>query len=218
MKLFKSKEVHKSMIDLKKFRDKLEVALRDYAQEFDLTFKDFPDFKITENEKPIYAGTIVPVDSIGDMSVMVFKPYDGTGDAKSFPGTGIPSKLYQNVFPSRVIPRSKEGVLAEGYFPFFTQSKEEYVSLFTGHLDELTLEDGEIVPGWKLGQEESGFLKAINLGMSLFPRIQYTVNGSFGDPHAIYNSTDAVQVAGFLSIKEESLLKTTEKWDLPITL
>jgi len=218
MKLFKSQKILISMIDLKEFRDNLEVALGEYAQKFDLTFKDFPNFKRTEN-KPTYARTIVPVESVGDMYVIIFRPYDGTGDAKSFPGTGIPSRLYQNVFPARVIPRSKEGVLAEGYFPFFNQAKDEYVGLFAGHLDELTLEDGEIVPRWQLGQNKSEFLKAINTGsMSLLPRIQYTVNESFGDPHAIYNSTDVVQVAGFLSIKEESLLKITEKWDLPITL
>ena len=207
-------------LELDKLKNPLEESLRVHASLLDqeLAFQDFPDFNFTPN-KANTARTVIPVTyagaKAGEMYVIVFLQKDGTGDDKTFKldEIKIPPELRNGSKPERVVPRAKNGVIAEIFFPLFSLNRNNYVVPFAAHLDELTLNDEKtIIKALTLGQNRSTYLQAINSGLELIPKIKLTTGNDkkgkrFGDPHAIYYSAevyDAVQVAGFLTIREET--------------
>jgi hypothetical protein len=218
-------------LNLGALRKPLENALREYERLHDgkLTFQDFPDLVLTP-DKPNSARTVIPAAYLGakagDMYAIVFLPGDGTGDAKTYPlGTlTIPPELRYSEKPERVIPRSKKGVVCEGFFPFFSFEGNHYnPDMFAASLDELTVDDVNnprtIVRAWELGQRGTG----------LNPKAYFTTgtdkNGvRFADPHAMHyaaaNARDVVQVVGFLTLTDKAshALTLTNNWTLPAGL
>ncbi|MFH1501399.1 MAG: hypothetical protein ABIE22_05660 [archaeon] len=220
-------------LELRKLREPLENSLKAYASLLDkeIAFQDFPDFHLTPN-KPNSARTLIPVSyagtEVGGMYAIVFIQGDGTGDENTYKlgDVIIPQELGYEDKPERIIPRAKSGVVAEGFFPFFSMNKNGYAAPFAAHLDELILGDSRrIRPVWRLGQNKSAYLQAIHSGLEIIPKVQFTTmtqeNGErFGDPHAIHYGKelyDSIQVVGFLSIKDPSnpLLDSASKWEKP---
>ncbi len=220
-------------LNLKEFREPLEQALSEYERLYDKTikFQYFPDFSLTP-EKPNSARTVIPItysgSKAGDMYAIVFLRGDGTGDAKTYAlgSVKIPPELRHIEKPERVIPRSKTGVICEGFFPLFSMNSHGSAALFAVSLEELTLDSNQtVIPAWRLGQNKSEYLQAINFRLTILPRVYFTTGideegNRFGDPHAIYYRVDAydvVQVGGFLAVKDADnpLLGLTNEWTSP---
>jgi len=206
---------------LNMFKEPLKHSLALYERSYDnrLRFEDLPDFELTP-DKPNTARTIIPVTyagtNVGKLYAIIFFPGDGTGDAKTYePGRlEVPSRLRYSEKPERVMPRSKSGIICEGYFPFFSFS-DGRVSMCNAFLEELTVDDVDqperIVHAWNLGNRESK-------QPEVYLTTGYDKHGSrFGDPHSIHNYGDDVEVVGFLAItdRENPLLQLTDRWILP---
>lgn len=203
------------------FRQPLEEALRGYERVHRITFGTFLDIEPTP-DKPYTAKTVVPVlcagVSVGEMTVVVFIGGDGTGNQTTYDlhDVIISPDLRHVEQQDRIIPRSKKGIVAEGYFPLFTQrSNDAALFPFAGSLEELTLDDSkQIVRAWTLGRG----LYTPKSPMAHFTLGTDAYGNRFGDPHAIYNQhRGSVQVAGFLPILDERnpLLPITDGWILP---
>jgi hypothetical protein len=233
----------KDLLDLKSLRKPLEATLQVYNSYLglDCKFQDFPDFALTP-DKPNYARTIVPViygkKNVGDLYAIVFCPGDGTGDNKTYHAEDlvIPQELQYQTKPERVFPRAKEGVIYEGFFPFFSIKDKKDPSYFTSHLELLTVHTflptpREICNVSELGiKQETEFLDAVKNSKCYKPEVTLTVgnrsfsNSRFGDPHAIYyppikGCGDVIQVAGFLAIKDTDnpfLSVAEDKWNIPV--
>ncbi len=204
------------------FRQPLEEALRGYERIHAITFGSFQDLEPTP-DKPYTAKTVVPVrcadTSAGEMTVVVFMGGDGTGNQTTYRlhEVTVSPELQHIKQRDRIIPRSKNGVVAEGYFPLFSQRSDDATFFpFAGSLEELTLDDSKrIVRAWTLGRgcyaHLGGPLAHFTLGTDAYGK-------RFGDPHAIYNEHHgSVQVAGFLPIHNEQspLMRITDGWILP---
>src|SRR3989344_5113766 len=221
-------------LNLKAMRGPAEEALREYERMLDgVRFGNFPDFSLTP-EKPNSARTVVPVEyegrKVGDMNTIVFLPGDGTGDDKiySLDKLVMPDRLRYSEKPQRVLPRKKEGVIFEGFFPLFSIDYMMDPLMFTTHLEELTVDNVEnpttIVKAWDLGVERSAW-QIMNLGLNIGPIIKlttgYDLEGKrFGDPHAIHypiDDTGATQVVGFLAVygEENPLIRLARDWEIP---
>ncbi len=122
-----------------------------------------------------------------------------------------------------MIPRSKKGVICEGFFPLFSIGCDDRINMFDTYLEELVLTSATspptIVHGWNLGRDNPIRGESANV-----PRIYFTAgekNGKrFGDPHAVHYPKEydnGIQVAGFLAVRKigHPILGTTEKWILP---
>ncbi len=219
--------------NLDKFRKPLEESLRKYENFFGekLTFNNFPDFYLT-SEKPNFARTAILVSynqrMIGEMCVIAFLQGDGTGDSKTYKLNEliIPKEMEYSKKQERILPGAKKGIVCEGYFPLFSINKSGREILNAGCLEELTIKKDslEIAPAWHLGQGEEKYIQALNFGLEKSPEVFFTTGkdsqgNRFGDPHSIYYKIkeEAIQVAGFLSIKNEDnlLMNLTKKWILP---
>ncbi len=207
-------------LDLPAFRGPLEEALRQYEvlHENQLNFSAFPDLVLTP-DKPNSARTIIPVThketKVGEMYVIVFRPGDGTGDSKTYTldQLRIPPKYRYIEKPARVLPRSKQGIICEGFFPLFSIG-QNHPEMFAVSLEELTVDDVSnlqtIVRAWTLNNGNQPTVYQTT-GMDLQSR-------RFGDPHAIHNATNKIQVAGFLAVtdQESSLISIAKNWNLPL--
>ena len=224
-------------LDVAYFQRPLESALKDYEELFrgEITFGDFKDFELTP-KKPNYARTVVPVNyegsKIGDMYVIVFRPGDGTGAVGDYGLELADTEVFSPRKKEGLIPRSKKGIICEGYFPMFSLNEDSAVALHAGSMQEITVgtRSRELERAWILGQSRPLFLEALKESVKLQPRVYYTVGTAtdstthqlkrFGDPHSIYDDlfeTNATQVAGFLAITDEKspLLNITKTWVLP---
>ena len=207
----------------------LEDVLNTYSQLGGgrIKFQKFNPFMLTP-EKPNSARTIVPVTynntNIGDMCVIAFRHGDGTGDSKTYTvdSLTIPEYLICSEHQEKILPRKKEGVFCEGFFPLFTLLSENEYHKFAVSLELLTIDDTlalrtkcdslrKIVIARYLGLEIREFYKTLRERSEVFPEIQYTCgyknNKRFGDPHAIHNGGSEyvdgyIQVAGFLAVKD----------------
>ncbi len=203
-------------LDLTLLREPLENALRGYERLVDSAFRFswFGDFVLTP-DKPNTARTVVPVlcdeQKVGDLYVILFRPGDGTGDEGTFK-TGdliVPDRFCYKTKPSRVFPRSKQGVECEGYFPLFSM-RDRICFLYAGSLDLLSPLNGVVIKECTLGLGALNYQKVLCEGKPVTPRIELTtgtVKGRyrFGDPHAIHYGVETagvVQVAGFLSVRD----------------
>ena len=217
-------------LNLDNFRNYLKLALAAYAGELGdkkLRFEDFPDFQLTP-DKTNTARTVVPVTydekEAGDLYAIVFTSGDGTGSSSEKYNLGnvnIPSEFRYDEKQDRVIPRSKAGVIAEMFFPFFSISTDaqEFFVPFATCLEELTLDKANnIIQLCHLGQDPETYLGAMNSPLSLAPQAQLTVGNyqrkededpkRIGDPHAVHygggkNYDRLAQVGGFLAIKDK---------------
>lgn len=214
---------YSSTLDLAELSGHLFCALSKYENHFDGKLKfslpgpfDRP-FELTP-DKPYSARTDVPVTfegkDIGDMCVIAFKPEDGTGNENDYAldELAFHEKYFDSLNPGKVVPRKKDSVLYELFFPIFSISERAPYYLLNS-LEELTFEDNDptiITKAWDLGTRP-GFYKRLMKygGEDIKPVIQFTTGYKpnrqrFGDPHSVFhvNLMDAVQVAGFLSIPE----------------
>lgn len=195
----------------------LKQALRGYEVSVDgLSFGNFEPFKLTP-EKSNTARTIVQVtysgQSAGDITAILFLPGDGTGDTSLFQPwqLNIPEEYRQH--PERVLPRDKTGTEYELFFPFFSLAKNK-VHWYAASLEELTVDDVNhpnlVVKEKNLGMAAKAYEEILLTRKPVEPRISLTTGcmpgmKRFGDPHAIYSGihVDAIQVAGFLPIKNK---------------
>lgn len=213
----------------------LEGVLHTYSELTDgkMKFQKFNPFMLTP-EKPNSARTTVPVTYnniyVGEMYAIAFKPQDGTGDNKTYPmGTlKIPGHLVYNEHPEKILPRKKEGIFCEGFFPFFTLLSENSYHKFAASLELLTVDNitapSTIVKAGDLGLKPTEYYKIVGRS-AVSPEIQYTCgyrdNQRFGDPHAVHYGIDTsyIQVVGFLAIKDAQKNLIDEglcsKWVLP---
>lgn len=215
-------------LNVSTLREPLGQALSGYASQYvGLRFQDFSDFVLTP-EKSNSARTVVPVhyngQFVGDMNVIVFRHGDGTGDTKTYAldDLMILERYRHDTKPGRVIPRSKSGVLCEGFFPLFSRTAEGNDILFAASLDELGLVDNRVSFLWRLGQIDSDYTRLLQGELSAKPLIYLTVGLSaqgnrIGDPHCVYFSRsidDVLQVVGFLGITDTQnpLLPMSQNW------
>mgnify|MGYP006221322631 CR=1 FL=1 len=204
---------------LELFRDALNASLRGYEQVIDseISFGEFSDFRVTP-DKPNYARTVVPVryrgSEVGEMYAITFLSGDGTGDENTYKigDVIIPDEFRFKEKQERVIPRSKEGIALEAFFPLFSTNHRGHVIPFAACLEELTLNDhNEIECAWNLGSKQQRYLIQLDSDPESMPRISLTTGTRqywerFGDPHAIYNPVKVPhsQTVGFLGISDEN--------------
>jgi hypothetical protein len=207
--------MHIEPTDLLTLRRPLEDALSAYENITGLKFSDFPDL-IHTPEKPNSARTIIPVTyksaKVGDLYTIVFVKGDGTGDSKTYKLNElvIPSEFQFTDKSDRIIPRSKTGVIREGFFPFFSITPKGNTVMYAASLEELSLDGKTIAPIWRLGLNDADYSAALQNQEATTPQIYVTVGEAkdgkrIGDPHAIHYSrhiADAIQVVGFLSIND----------------
>lgn len=213
----------------------LEIPIHDALEQYQdlsqgsLTFElDDVGLLVPTPDKPNSARSQTVVrhlgEKIGDLYVIAFKPGDGTGDEKTYSlddlvvGSGYPRA-------TKVVPRSKEGTHSEGHLSLLSQKIDDVHAdpeKFAGRYDLLGL-DGKVIK--KMG--ELGHSTTVSLA-DLTPITTLTVGWRdsresidtplgrmsfqerFGDPHAVYNPNNAVQVAGFLAISDEVYQKHPE--------
>lgn len=206
-------------VPVRSFGDPVREALSNFQRRsndavlFDL--EEAADFVLTP-EKPNAARSISTVkhlgEAVGTLYVIAFAPYDGTGDENSRTLRDISVPVHYPPHP-KVVPRDKTGVHSEMYLPIFGQHARASAdpALHAGQLDALGLQaDGmTIAPVLHLGQTQAAFMRAIDSGAEVWrPEIQFTVgyqgDKRYGDPHAIYNNYQVLQVAGFLAISQEA--------------
>ena len=215
---------------LDKLRDPLEAALLAYEQLYSQSIRFQTPLPFTSTpEKPNYARTVVPISNdtttLGEMYVIVFLPQDGTGDNKTYTRERliIPSKYQFAEKPERVFPRSKTGIVCEGFFPLFSINPKGKKAMFAASLEELTLdpETSEVRWAWNLGLSTKEYPSIFNKDIPNKPDVTYTTGTKdgtrFGDPHAIYNATENIQIVGFLSIRDTNspLVELTKNWNFP---
>ncbi len=216
--------MNEALLDREEFRDHLDLALIANEGQFPsmkLRFdRSFPDFEVTP-DKPYFAKTVVPAiyngREEGKLVVVAFRLDDGTGKNNKKYAIGnvtISDDMVYNEKPDRVVPRPKDGVVAEICFPMFSTDEDLNIVPYAIHLEELTVDSKRnVVPLGFLGQDEVTYLDAIDFVTDVFPQAQLTVgylNGRrVGDPHAIhYNGgtgyARGLQVAGFLAIEDKN--------------
>ena len=219
---------NKSELNLHGFSLLLSTASEGYEALYGgaLKFGHFGRFELTP-KKPYSARTEGPViyhgNNIGDMTVIVLRPGDGTGDDKTFKldELEIPEHLRFDEKPERVLPRSKSKVQYELFFPFFSWSETRF-HIFAASLEEITVKDGRIEKAWDLGLNPDAYKRVIEKNITGVPPQVYLTTGyrqdgkRFGDPHAIYHGIphavhhgidlDMYQVVGFLGIKNGNRL------------
>ncbi|MBS3124106.1 hypothetical protein J4437_05745 [Candidatus Woesearchaeota archaeon] len=209
-------------INLEKLNGPLKTTLSYYESFYPgLKFSNFSNFVITP-EKSYSARTDIPVTykniNLGNLCAIIFAKGDGTGNSNDYNLSQFISNLFliYSANPDSVIPRKKEGITYEGCFPLFSVSPIGFKSMFALSLEILGVDKGEtkIVSLGKIGQDAETYAKAledqIDVNLGIYVTTGNTKQGKrFGDPHSIYynpNTPDALQVAGFLAIKEDYFL------------
>lgn len=220
-------------VDLKLLRGALEDTLSIYCAQLGVKFNNFEDLALTP-EKPNSARTVIHIkyDSVpvGEIYVLAFVKGDGTGDSKTYKLNNliIPREFRHKEKPERVIPRSKKGVMAEAFLPLFSIAPNGYLAVFASCLDELSIDgDNKIVSIGRLGLNNFNYSKALKRKLGALPRIYATVEEyidgqRYGDPHSVYynrSTEDALQVVGFLGIKDENnpLMRDSRFWSSPLS-
>lgn len=202
-------------VGLESLRRPLNVALQKYTSRYpNLAFGQFDDFVATP-DKPNSARTTIQVyyssRPIGTLYSILFLPGDGTGDHKTFaPGTiHIPSDLRFKEKSDRVIPRSKDGMLYEAFFPFFSRSPTGVYSYGVSSFQILGIDQHNppnLIRTHLLGLDQDHFNEVVSSGVSVPMNASYTTDSNlrFANPHAIFYdpsvSKDIAQVVGFLAI------------------
>lgn len=192
---------------LRAYQDRTNGAL-EFQLEPDDEGKDASDLTLTP-DKPNTARSATPVihlgEKIGDLYVIAFKPYDGTGDTKTF---SLDKLTVDGPYPrlDKVVPRSKGGTHHEGHMTIVSHNVDDVHAdpvRFAGAYDPLGLDGhlikkiGELGQSATVGEDELSPLTTLTVGY------RQDTGERFGDPHAVYNPNRTVQVAGFLAISDE---------------
>lgn len=136
---------------------------------------------------------------IGKMYIIAFKPGDGTGSEVSYQ---LKDLLVDSPYPKKIciVPRNKTGVHSEAHLTVVTHKIDDphaEPELFAGLFDLLGLKGNTVKKIAELGrpttQETATPMATLTVG--------YGKRGErFGDPHAIYNAIQTIQVCAFLAI------------------
>ncbi|MBD3259498.1 hypothetical protein GF371_02595 [Candidatus Woesearchaeota archaeon] len=211
----------------------LPHALNKYDEEFfpdDVNFVFDPRSRFKKIEGRAYQGRLTVLveragEEIGKIHVLAFAYGDGTGsesETYNFGNLVVPPHLsgpeFMNERPEKLVPRKKDSVIVEAFFPFF--SYQDGVAIYNVvSLEELTaddyLEPKRIITSGHFGFRPDDYKQALENGGEYPMRIFLTtgcVGGGefplkeFGNPHSIIYSahTEAIQVGGFLSVKDKN--------------
>lgn len=204
-----------SGIKLKSLETPIHDALAKYQDQTGgaLAFElDKAGILIPTPEKPNSARSTTEVthngEKVGDLYVIAFKPQDGTGDENTF---GLDNLIVPLRYPKlpKIVPRSKAGTHQEAHMALVSQYIDDVHAdqeLFGGAYDLIGLDGRFIRKIGELGHAVS--LEPEDLTPITTLTVGYRPNGKrFGDPHAVYNPRETVQVAGFLAISDEEYEK-----------
>lgn len=198
-------------------KEAVESILEDYSSIFgkDFKFCKVGEFKRRE-DKPYHARTDVGLlyngQKIAEMVAILFAPKDGTGDTTLFNDENkliIPQEYKHENMQHRVFPRSKKGIIAEVCIPLFSIGGG-MINYHAISLEELTSDgSNRLIKAFDIGITKEALCKPDLILKNTPPKLYLTTGFNkegkrFGDPHAIYNNTDKIQVAGFISVKEAS--------------
>ncbi|MBN2095369.1 MAG: hypothetical protein JW727_04940 [Candidatus Aenigmarchaeota archaeon] len=161
------------------------------------------------------------------------KPYSLRGEASvSLGETPLGNMTVVGLLPGEATgkePRPKEDLFAEACLPLFSVTGVGKINHNLISLAEMVPNDRSegIRKGWDLGVYLGRYGLNLTLGLSVEPRIYYTVGYAncgqrFGDLHFIKNETKELQFAGFIPITRESGLQNNASiqgwmryWDFP---
>ena len=149
---------------------------------------------------------------VGDLVVVAFAPGEGSGDESSYKADDLDFDEYPAV--PQIIPRSKEGVVAETHLTLVSALAGEKDSIYPGfgNLSLMGLMGDRIVKLAELGQEvpsgempENPDLRAtMTVGRHELLEDGVRSGDRFGDPHAIYNDwSNMVQICAFFAFDQE---------------
>jgi hypothetical protein len=198
------------------------AALRGYAEISDgpIQFDLVAAAKIEPMaSKPGTAARSKSIVTMGDFAtelfVLVFRPEDGTGDESAHNLAEINTDQYPRSV--NAVPRDKGAAQGEAHLSLVTFRDDGTAVPFAGLLDLVGFEPGyetgvvpkTLVRVGSLGQTPAEF-RASMLG-SEQPEARATATvrrygalaHAFGDPHAVYNRTSALQVAAFVAVPKD---------------
>ena len=170
-------------------------------------------------DKPNSARSATTVKYLGEaaatMYVIAFAPEDGTGD-NSLELGGIPRNGYPET--DQVLPRSKRAMHSEAHLTLLSCELEDPNAEpipFAGNLDLITDGFSRLRKLAELGQ--SNYREVIDGEAEASPTSTLTVgyhanidllsfsSKRFGDPHAVYNPHEELQVCAFIGVPEENV-------------
>jgi hypothetical protein len=225
----KSPEVHG--VPLEAFQEPIDTAYGNYQElagnnNVDISFQRLAAGRLELTpDKPNTARSVTVMrhddQVIGEVYTILMAPYDGTGDENVFrlgqniqvaDGSRV-HKWYPGDYPA-IVPRPKGRAHTELWLPL--TAIDPYAggsqALHAGKLDVLGTDSIKVAP-WELtvlgelGLSGQDFSDALNGFTEVPPRAQLTTGYKdgrrFGDPHAIYNATSALQVCGFVALSHE---------------
>ncbi len=220
----------------------IKYALNGYESSFSrgpmrgVNFGDVPRVERTP-DKGYTARTVVPVlhrgRQVGDLVVAIFQPGDGTGGTETYSLDDLvipPCYKFDNK-SWRVIPKSKDGILLQAFFPLFTWNVAgENIHYWITCLEQLSFPKAgnptRLGREFILGDRPNSFITKLGSvlesrrGIEVELTCGYRVSGErFGDPHSVFapnqiffgNRGPFVQCVGFLSVLSED--KFTEGGD-----
>lgn len=168
-------------------------------------------------EKPNTARTQTTVKfegrPVGDMFTIVFAGHDGTGDQNTYKLTDVDTGVYPQ--DAKIIPRSKAATGVEGHLALVSAFEDGTPALLAGNLALLGFGDdrlSRITELTRLGQPISDFTQSLQGERAQEVPITTLTTGNrgvietgnltgerFGDPHAVYNPHEVIQVAAFVT-------------------
>lgn len=203
---------------LSDFEEPIHDSLRGYQQmangslEFDLDASR--SLELTP-DKPNSARSVTEVkhlgEAIGNLYVIAFAPYDGTGDESTYSAEYL---ALSDHLPkeAKVMPRPKNGIHSEIHLTLGAKfvNSDGGIRPYAGHLGLVGFkDDGSVGYIGRLGQSLTPFINALE-SLPADPTASLTVGHDditgerVGDPHAVYNLFgEIVQVAGFVAITDE---------------
>jgi hypothetical protein len=219
-----------SASQLKQLRDPIRAALWQYAEMVDhrltidmaaasrLAFvPEKPNTTARATSRAKYAG-----QALGEFVVIAFSPGDGTGNEDMHRLTDLEHDGYPD--EARIVPRPKTTTHSEGHLTILSMpadARNAEPVLYAGSLDLLGVSDGAIKKIAALGQSPEAYeasmgtleaepLVTATVGFSggrgerdaRYGRLAYEEKprNRFGDPHAVFNATEDLQVCAFLNI------------------
>lgn len=196
--------IHETLGQYQTLSNGLEFDL-DHAPKLELT-PDKPN-SARSTTKVKYLG-----EEIGDLYVIAFDEGDGTGDLKTYSlddlrvATGYPRA-------AKVVPRGKSGTREEAELAIASQDTDNVHAdpqKFAGTFDLLGLDGHLIKKIGELGHPADLETSELTPITTLTVGYRSGTDERFGDPHAVYNPNRALQVAGFLAIRDEVYQKHPE--------
>lgn len=206
-------------LPLTSFEDPIREALDLYSDQTDgrVAFDSGNAAQLTLTpDKPNSARSATLVkhlgETLGTLYVIAFDFEDGTGDESMF---ALDDQIGFGFYPrdAKVLPRSKASLHSEAHLTlasFSLHKPNEDPVMFAGNLELVGFREPRYLAQLAaLGQSAANFSKAIFREEQAQPTVTYTTGNRhdtgerFGDPHAVFNSANVVQVCGFVAVSHE---------------